>query len=90
MNDCDRENGQSSREPCRVLILGGGFGGIYTSAFHFGAASSNRTSHWRGLNAVLRDQVPWNPELAAIARDLPSPFTAASGAVIMGSTICTP
>ena len=31
MNDCDRENGQSSRKPCRVLILGGGFGGIYTA-----------------------------------------------------------
>jgi NADH dehydrogenase len=31
MNDCDRENGQSSGKPCRVLILGGGFGGIYTA-----------------------------------------------------------
>jgi NADH dehydrogenase len=31
MNDSDRENGQSSRKPYRVLILGGGFGGIYTA-----------------------------------------------------------
>jgi NADH dehydrogenase len=31
MNDCDGENGQSSGKPCRVLILGGGFGGIYTA-----------------------------------------------------------
>lgn len=44
------------------------------------------------LNAVLRDRVPWNPELAAIARDLPSPFSAAcasGGAVIIAGTICT-
>ena len=31
MNDCDRENVQSNGKPCRVLILGGGFGGIYTA-----------------------------------------------------------
>jgi hypothetical protein len=44
------------------------------------------------LKAAVRDQVPWNPELAAIARDLPSPFSAAcasGGAVIMAGTICT-
>jgi transposase len=41
------------------------------------------------LNAMLRDHVPWNPELAAIARDLPSPFSAAcasGGAVIIAGT----
>ena len=31
MKDCVPENGQSSGKPCRVLILGGGFGGIYTA-----------------------------------------------------------
>src|SRR5437667_10839174 len=30
MKDCVPE-GQSSGKPCRVLILGGGFGGIYTA-----------------------------------------------------------
>src|SRR6266478_3691714 len=31
MKDCVPENCQSSGKPCRVLILGGGFGGIYTA-----------------------------------------------------------
>jgi len=31
MNDCGPENGQSTGKQCRVLILGGGFGGIYTA-----------------------------------------------------------
>lgn len=31
MKDCVAENGQRSGKPCRVLILGGGFGGIYTA-----------------------------------------------------------
>lgn len=31
MKECCAENGQSSSKPCRVLILGGGFGGIYTA-----------------------------------------------------------
>src|SRR5271167_3439051 len=31
MKDCGSETGQSSGKPCHVLILGGGFGGIYAA-----------------------------------------------------------
>jgi Transposase IS116/IS110/IS902 family len=42
------------------------------------------------LNAVIRHQTTWNPELGAIPSDLPSPFSTARGsAVITADTVGT-
>jgi hypothetical protein len=42
------------------------------------------------LNAVVRHQTAWNPELRAISSDLPSTFSAArGGAVITADTFGT-
>ena len=42
------------------------------------------------LNAVVRHQTTWNPQLGTVQSDLPSPFSAASGgAVITAGTVGT-
>ncbi|MBV8287057.1 MAG: IS110 family transposase [Hyphomicrobiales bacterium] len=39
------------------------------------------------LNAVVRSRTTWNPEVARIPSDLPSPFSAAGGGAVLSADV---